>query len=125
MANAYNSLWQVRNDSRCSLEEAATQLAPAQDPHTAVANQRSPGTWSGRTALALATMPVPITEANQFGPRSRKMSPGRSRFLNRPNGVRFPAIPTVPAPAMSSVCAMPQASPPAACGSRPESAIRS
>jgi arginine decarboxylase len=29
VANAYNSLWQVRNDSWCSLEEAATQLALA------------------------------------------------------------------------------------------------
>lgn len=29
MANAYNSLWQVRNDSWCSLEEAAAQLALA------------------------------------------------------------------------------------------------
>jgi len=29
VANAYNSLWQVRNDSWCSLEEAAAQLALA------------------------------------------------------------------------------------------------
>ena len=30
------------------------------------------GQWKGRRAAALATIPVPITEANQFGPKSRK-----------------------------------------------------
>lgn len=34
--------------------------------------------WTGRSAAALATIPVPITDANQFGPRSRKTSLGRS-----------------------------------------------
>src|SRR5690349_5271902 len=48
----------------------------AASAHTAVANTRSPGTCSGRTAAALATMPVPMTEANQFGPMSRNTSPG-------------------------------------------------
>ena len=60
----------------------------AASAHTAVANTRSPGTCSGRTAAALATMPVPMTEANQFGPMSRNTSPGRSRSLSKPNGTR-------------------------------------
>ena len=37
--------------------------------HTAWANARKPGTCSGSVAPAVATMPVPMTEANQFGPR--------------------------------------------------------
>ncbi len=31
-------------------------------------NPRTPGTCSGRVAPAMATMPVPITAANQLGP---------------------------------------------------------
>ena len=37
--------------------------------HTPTATARKPGTWTGSSAAALATIPVPITEANQFGPR--------------------------------------------------------
>jgi len=37
--------------------------------HTTCANTRRPETWTGRVAAAVATMPVPITDANQFGPR--------------------------------------------------------
>jgi hypothetical protein len=32
-------------------------------------NALSPGTWTGSVTPAVATMPVPITEANQLGPK--------------------------------------------------------
>jgi len=35
---------------------------------TTWANTRSPTTWTGRVVPAMATIPVPITEANQLGP---------------------------------------------------------
>ncbi|QPE06163.1 hypothetical protein IT882_12205 [Microbacterium schleiferi] len=35
--------------------------------HTISANSRSPGTCTGNVAAAVATMPVPMTDANQFG----------------------------------------------------------
>ncbi len=41
-----------------------------------VVNTVSPGTWKGRLAPATATIPVPITEANQFGPTEAKASAG-------------------------------------------------
>src|ERR1700684_2716433 len=50
----------------------------------AVATPRSPGHWTGRVAAAVATMPVPITEANQLGPRLAKASEGRSRSRGGP-----------------------------------------
>jgi hypothetical protein len=37
--------------------------------HTASANARKPGMCTGNVAPAVATMPLPMTEANQFGPR--------------------------------------------------------
>jgi len=51
---------------------------------TTVAAACSSGTWNGRVTAAFATMPVPITEANQFGPRlqMRRMAgagPGAAR----------------------------------------------
>src|SRR5580693_1009038 len=50
----------------------------AASSHTPTASARKPGTWTGRRAAAFATIPVPMTEANQFGPRWRKASLGRS-----------------------------------------------
>jgi hypothetical protein len=55
---------------------ASTQMA--------VAKPRSPGHWTGRVAAAVATMPVPITDANQLGPRLAKASAGRSRSRRGP-----------------------------------------
>ena len=60
--------------------------AAAASAHTTVANVRSPGTRKGRSAPAMATMPVPMIDAYQFGPRSRTKSPGRSSSLSKPNG---------------------------------------
>ncbi|OBH32956.1 hypothetical protein A9X03_05660 [Mycobacterium sp. E1715] len=37
-------------------------------PTVARTHARNPTTWTGRVAPAMATMPVPITEANQLGP---------------------------------------------------------
>ncbi len=53
---------------------ASTTSHPAASTQTTVANPRSPGHCTGRVAAAVATMPVPITEANQFGPRLAKAS---------------------------------------------------
>jgi hypothetical protein len=36
--------------------------------HTTSVKARRPGTWTGRVAPAVATIPVPMTEANQLGP---------------------------------------------------------
>ncbi len=75
--------------AQCTLKATIRAISIAEaSPHIAVANTRSPGSCSDRTAPALATMPVPMTAANQFGPRSRNTSPGRSSSLNRPNGPR-------------------------------------
>ena len=72
---------------QCTAHAAVSAIsAAAASAHTAVANTRSPGIRTGRTAPALATMPVPITAANQFGPISRNTSPGRSNSRSRPNG---------------------------------------
>ena len=60
--------------------------AVAASAHTAVANTRRPGTYTGSAAPALATIPVPMTDAYQFGPRSRNTSRGRSSSLSRPKG---------------------------------------
>ena len=57
----------------------------------AVAKPRSPGHWTGRVAAAVATMPVPITEANQLGPRLAKASAGRSRSRSGPRRPVRPA----------------------------------
>jgi hypothetical protein len=46
--------------------------------HTASANARNPGMCTGNVAPAVATMPVPMTEANQFGPRKLQ---GRCRSV--------------------------------------------
>jgi len=45
-----------------------------------------PGHPGRQAAAAFATIPVPMTTANQFGPRSRKTSPGRSRSFSISNG---------------------------------------
>lgn len=37
--------------------------------HTTAQAVRSPGTWTGSPAPAVATIAVPITDAYQFGPR--------------------------------------------------------
>lgn len=42
-----------------------------------------PGTLTGSSAAAFATIPVPITEANQFGPRLANGSLGCSSSRNR------------------------------------------
>jgi len=73
---------------QCTLQAAIRAISMADaSAHTTVANTRSPGSRSGKVAAAMATMPVPMTEANQFGPMSRKTSPGRSSSLSRPNGL--------------------------------------
>ncbi len=47
----------------------STSSQTAEASHTTSAKVRSPGTCTGSVAPAVATMPVPITEANQLGPR--------------------------------------------------------
>ena len=47
----------------------STSSQTAEATHTTSAKVRSPGTCTGSVAPAVATMPVPITEANQLGPR--------------------------------------------------------
>ena len=49
---------------------ASTSSSAAAAAHTTVAAARRPGTVTGRLTAAVATMPVPITAANQFGPRA-------------------------------------------------------
>ena len=56
-------------------------LASAQ---TMVAAGRSPGNCNGRVAAALATMPVPMIDANQFGVRFDTICPRCSSWRNRP-----------------------------------------
>ena len=64
--------------------DSATSQAAA-STQTTSANTCRPGTRKGSVAAATATIPVPMTDANQFGPMSRKTSPGRSRSLSIPN----------------------------------------
>src|SRR5271166_60091 len=45
-----------------------TTSSTAAITHTTSANARNPNTWTGRVAPAVATIPVPMTEANQLGP---------------------------------------------------------
>ena len=72
---------------QCTAQAAVSATSsPAPSTHTATANACSPGTRNGTVAAAIATIPVPMTAANQFGPRSRKASPGRSRSFSIPNG---------------------------------------
>ena len=51
---------------------------------TVVAAVRKPGNWAGRVAAAFATMPVPMMEANQFGPRFANRSDGWHRSRKNP-----------------------------------------
>ena len=51
---------------------------------------------TGRVAAAVATMPVPITEANQFGPRLANASDGRSRSRSGPRPVAAGPVPAGP-----------------------------
>ncbi len=76
--------YRVQCTPQATISVISTAAASA---HTTVANTRSPARCSGRVAAAMATMPVPMTAANQFGPRSRNTSPGRSSSLSRPNGL--------------------------------------
>jgi hypothetical protein len=77
--------------SRCrihctaSAPAKATSIAAA-STHTASANACSPATRSGSVAAAIATIPVPMTAANQFGATSRTRSPSRGGSLLIPNG---------------------------------------
>ncbi len=72
---------------QCTAQAAVSRTRKAAaSAHTASANACSPGTWNGSVAAAIATIPVPMIAANQFGPRSRKTSPGRSRSFSIPNG---------------------------------------
>jgi hypothetical protein len=70
-------LHQVSEKGRCSRQwipvaaVRATSIADV-NSHTPTATARRPAMWTGNSAAALATIPVPITEANQFGPRWRK-----------------------------------------------------
>ncbi len=57
---------------------ASTSSSAAAAAHTTVAAARRPGTVTGRLTAAVATMPVPITVANQFGPRTTVAAAGRS-----------------------------------------------
>ena len=71
--------------AQCTTSAAvSTDEPPAASTHTTVANSRSPGHCTGRVAAAVATMPVPITEANQLGPRLAKASEARSRSWSGP-----------------------------------------
>ena len=45
----------------------STASSTTASAHTTVANARSPGTRSGRLTAAVATMPVPMTDAKRFG----------------------------------------------------------
>jgi hypothetical protein len=74
--------------TQCTAQAAVSAVsATAAMIHTTVAKTRSPGMLSGRLAPAMATMPVPMTAANQFGPRSRNRCSGRSSSFSRPNGM--------------------------------------
>ena len=67
---------------QCTLQARIRAISMvAASAHTTVANTRSPGRCSGRMAAALATMPVPMTAANQFGPRSRNTSARPFQFF--------------------------------------------
>jgi hypothetical protein len=65
-----------------------TTSSAAASTHTASANARSPGTRSGSVAAAIATIPVPMTAANQFGATPRTTSPSRcfSSFIQNVRG---------------------------------------
>jgi hypothetical protein len=63
-----------------------TTSSAAASTHTASANARSPGTRSGSVAAAIATIPVPMTAANQFGATPRTTSPSRCFSSFIPNG---------------------------------------
>jgi hypothetical protein len=63
-----------------------TTSSTAASSHTASANARSPGTRSGSVAAAIATIPVPMTAANQFGATPRTTSPSRCFSSLIPNG---------------------------------------
>jgi hypothetical protein len=77
--------------SLCQIHCAAsapvkTTSSAAASTHTASANARSPGTRSGSVAAAIATIPVPMTAANQFGATPRTTSPSRCFSSFIPNG---------------------------------------
>jgi hypothetical protein len=46
----------------------------AASTHTPSANERSQAAWTGSSAAALATMPVPMIDVYQLGPRWRRTS---------------------------------------------------
>ena len=51
---------------------SATSRNAAQAPDHRRPDARRPGNWTGRVAAAPATMPVPMIDAYQFGPRFSK-----------------------------------------------------
>ncbi len=70
----------------CTASAAAqTTSIAAASTHTACANTRSPGTRTGSVAAAIATIPVPMTAANQFGATPRTTSPSRCFSALIPN----------------------------------------
>ena len=72
---------------QCTAHAAVSATsAAAASAQTTSANTCKPGTRKGSVAAAIATIPVPMMDAYQFGPRSRKTSLGRSRSLSIPNG---------------------------------------
>ncbi len=63
--------------------ETTSSSSPA-STHTTWASTRTPGTVTGRVAAAVATMEVPMTEANQLGPMFATASRRSSAVPNRP-----------------------------------------
>src|ERR1700694_4201477 len=53
-----------------------TTNSTAASTHTTRANTCNPGTRTGKVAAAVATIPVPMTDANQLGPRLPSTWPG-------------------------------------------------
>ena len=56
-------------DLTCAQYPHRTASNTAVATHTTSANPSNPGTRTGNEAAAVATIPVPMIDANQFGPR--------------------------------------------------------
>src|SRR3954469_17815847 len=78
---------------QCPTVAAMTPISnrPA-STHTTTANGRNPGTRTGRPAAAVATIEVPITDANQLGPTAASASRRSSRAARKPRPGERPSV---------------------------------
>src|SRR3954462_9697826 len=78
---------------QCPTVAAMTPISnrPA-STHTTTAKGRNPGTRTGRPAAAVATIEVPITDANQLGPTAASASRRSSRAARKPRPGERPSV---------------------------------